>query len=471
VWEGHLVLVVVPSQYPTWEPDNKWAYSWLWTKFWLCAVDATSGDVSATSEPDDHPITHCLREIGRTAARRNACWQTLFDFAPQPTRVLPTTQFNRGFAEWFSEHIHRYGIWEIADQSFVEACNWMQSGAPEIEPSSWRDMWNITDEDFAFAKYSGHIDGYYSSTWAKGEPPFILSVCHANESGDPGSLAIKSGKGGVGIIPDVVPLEGILAHFEAAVQIRGEITATPNEGASRNLNHSGTARSSQLPAGSDYALRKGMGVWELTFGGQTAMLKHSKGILYVHYLLYHSVHNPIQAVDLVSRIGGLHGEQQEATAVDHFTEKTVAVERGSALQQLAKGIDSDESSRRIVHRLNELSTVLDDPDASELERKEAEGERAEILCFLREHGKEFEDQAQRTVRAVRRAVTRFQEHLSKATDSNGNPDSVLRRFAEHIDDCLLRPSSRHRRRGRNQPSDSGAGKFTYEPPDHIVWQP
>src|SRR5262249_50623196 len=33
-----------------------------------------------------------------------------------------------------------------------------------------------------------------------------------------------------------------------------------------------------------YALRKGLGVWELYFDGQRALLKHERGIFYVHWL-------------------------------------------------------------------------------------------------------------------------------------------------------------------------------------------
>ena len=53
-----------------------------------------------------------------------------------------------------------------------------------------------------------------------------------------------------------------------------------------------------------YSLRRGLGLWQLTFGGRSTVLKHEQGILYVAYLLYHPPLEPIHALDLVARVQG-----------------------------------------------------------------------------------------------------------------------------------------------------------------------
>src|SRR6266404_7953170 len=57
-----------------------------------------------------------------------------------------------------------------------------------------------------------------------------------------------------------------------------------------------------------YALRRGLGSWELTFKGQSAVLKDEKGIMYVAYLLTHPS-NGLHALDLASRINSIGGSQ------------------------------------------------------------------------------------------------------------------------------------------------------------------
>src|SRR5947209_1255502 len=76
------------------------------------------------------------------------------------------------------------------------------------------------------------------------------------------------------------------------------------------LHHSSTPRlhhsDTPIPR---YALRRGLGTWELTFKGQRAVLKHEKGINYVAYLLTHPSKEPLHALDLASRINSIDGNQ------------------------------------------------------------------------------------------------------------------------------------------------------------------
>src|SRR5262249_3995646 len=50
-----------------------------------------------------------------------------------------------------------------------------------------------------------------------------------------------------------------------------------------------------------YALRKGLGCWELTFAGRRALLKHEQGIFYVAHLLANPPQQPLHALALALR--------------------------------------------------------------------------------------------------------------------------------------------------------------------------
>src|SRR5437867_5316581 len=64
-----------------------------------------------------------------------------------------------------------------------------------------------------------------------------------------------------------------------------------------------------------YSLRKGLGVWHLTFDGQEAGLKHERGIFYVAWLLTHPPEHPIHALDLIAKIPELYRQQLGLTQI------------------------------------------------------------------------------------------------------------------------------------------------------------
>jgi len=92
----------------------------------------------------------------------------------------------------------------------------------------------------------------------------------------------------------------------------------------------------------------------------------------------------------------------------------------------------------------ELEAILDSEDESEPVKTEALRELEELAEFQRQHGPRSTDGAQRAVRTVRMAITRFHDHLLEAMDTNGNPHPVLRPFALHLEKHLLTPSARYR---------------------------
>src|SRR5437868_7119258 len=58
-----------------------------------------------------------------------------------------------------------------------------------------------------------------------------------------------------------------------------------------------------------YVICKGSGFWQITFDGETAVIKHERGMFYVGYLLLHPFETSIHAVDLMSKIPEMYRKQ------------------------------------------------------------------------------------------------------------------------------------------------------------------
>ncbi len=214
-----------------------------------------------------------------------------------------------------------------------------------------------------------------------------------------------------------------------------------------------------------YALRRGMGVWQLTFAGADAVLKHEQGILYVAHLLYQqppgSVHGLELAASATRPCGGVSGIRVGAGIA--------MVEKHAYIQERSCGLDEAESWRALRRKEQELEALLDDEDQPEPIKAEAQRELETLAEYQRQHGRRHEDNAQRAVRAVRRALYRFHSHLLEAVDTRGHPHPVLRPFAEHIEKHILIPSARFSGRRAWRASAGLAGCFTYEAPAGITW--
>src|ERR1039458_5227092 len=57
-----------------------------------------------------------------------------------------------------------------------------------------------------------------------------------------------------------------------------------------------------------FALRRGLGFWELTFEGQRAVFKHDQGALYVACLLLDPPPEPIHAMALALKVRKMSGQ-------------------------------------------------------------------------------------------------------------------------------------------------------------------
>jgi len=125
--------------------------------------------------------------------------------------------------------------------------------------------------------------------------------------------------------------------------------------------------------------------------------------------------------------------------------------------------------RRLWQIRRKYAAVEDDPDASEIERREA----SRIVEQIDEHlSKAVVAQTSNTAKAydrVRQAITRLVKNLTAFQDNQGNGNGVYHAFAEHLQKYLIEPSSRYSGSRSSRTRAQVAQTFTYEPPDGVTW--
>ena len=227
---------------------------------------------------------------------------------------------------------------------------------------------------------------------------------------------------------------------------------------------------SALESGPRYSLRKGRGAWTIIFNGQSAPMKHEKGLLYVAWLLTHPSAEPIHALDLAAQVPSIYRQQLGITSIlDDKTGKAVTLETTARLQERSPALDDLEAARRLYKKQQELERILEDDSATKPEKAEALSELEHLYEFQRQHAMRGKGNAEKLVRAVRVAVTRLHTNLAKATDATGQPHPVLRPFADHLAKYLITPSARYNGRMGARTRAGVAGRFTYEPPEGVTW--
>jgi hypothetical protein len=224
------------------------------------------------------------------------------------------------------------------------------------------------------------------------------------------------------------------------------------------------------PKQSRYSLRKGLGMWELTFNGQNAILKHEQGLAYVAYLLLNPPAEPIHALDLATRIAAMDRKNVGlAEIVDPVTGKSQILESHARLQERSLGLDNAQVMRGVLRQQAKLEAVLEDPDQIEPVKSEASRELIDLYTYERKYGAGVRDSAAKASDAVGRAIKRLYQHLSTAKDGKGRPNQILQSFAEFIRLHVLLPSGRAGGHGGVRPINSLGGSFFYEAPPGVSW--
>jgi hypothetical protein len=219
-----------------------------------------------------------------------------------------------------------------------------------------------------------------------------------------------------------------------------------------------------------YALRKGLGYWELIFANSQAILKHEQGIYYVAWLLTHPPAEPIHGLALSLKAAALYDGRTAgaALAVESPNGQKLAIPADACVQERSPALDSSLAAARLRRKQLELEAVLDDEDQPEPVKAEAIRELEDIYKFQKRNPAQIRTAAERAVHSVRTAIIRFHQHAAAATDARGEPHPVLQPFAAHIERHLLIPSGRYSKAAFRKRAGL-AGCFTYEPPAGIVW--
>jgi hypothetical protein len=221
---------------------------------------------------------------------------------------------------------------------------------------------------------------------------------------------------------------------------------------------------------STYSLRKGLGVWELTFKGRQALLKHEQGLLYVSWLLLNPPQQPIHGMALTLKVLTHFRNVPVATTIPNATNGlpvTVPIDASLIEQNLR--FDDIEAAAALRRKQLQLETILEDPMQSDQMKADVSRDLESIYAFEKQNRHRTTDMAQKAVRSVRMAIKRLHQRLSVATDQRGKPHPVLVPFAGHLHKYLIVPSARYCS-PRGLLARAGlAGCFTYEPPENVVW--
>ena len=220
-----------------------------------------------------------------------------------------------------------------------------------------------------------------------------------------------------------------------------------------------------------YALSKGFGFWQLTFAGESAVFKHEQGALYVGYLLTHAPAKPIHGLALVLEIKARYGRANDSSEVaDPTLGRLTPVGHNAILQQRSLGLDDAEALRNLHRKQQELEALLEDEEAIEPVKAEAQRELEAIYHFQKHNAFRIRTSAEKAADAVGKALKRFYRHLAEAVDAQGNPHLVLRLFAGHLKEYLLLPSGRCGGLGSLRTNENFGGCFVYRPPAGVVWR-
>lgn len=154
-----------------------------------------------------------------------------------------------------------------------------------------------------------------------------------------------------------------------------------------------------------YALRRGLGTWEVTYEGRRDSFSDEQGAEYVVWLLLHPPPQPIHAVALA--LEARHTPGHTPGAADVIAQRNL-------------GLDDAEAVRNLRRQARKLAAVLEDKLASERVKAEARREREDILEFLRKNPWRSQDGAQEV------RPGRHQGHQTAARPSGAGGDRLWR---------------------------------------------
>ena len=226
---------------------------------------------------------------------------------------------------------------------------------------------------------------------------------------------------------------------------------------------------SPAPCAPRFALRRGLGFWEVVFEGKTATVKHEQGLAYVAWLVSHPGES-ILALDLATQVNASEGRNKGvAELLNPITGEGVALQADSRIQERAPALDRARTMKAVLQRQHELEALVEQQNLHVAVKEEAYRELIKLYDYEKRNSTRARDAAGRASDAVGRAVKRLERKLAQARKANGTANTNMALFAKHIRDHILIPSGRSGR-GGDQIGRVLKGILVYEAPTGVRWE-
>ena len=217
-----------------------------------------------------------------------------------------------------------------------------------------------------------------------------------------------------------------------------------------------------------YVLRQEGMLWHLTFDGQQTSLMRGRAVLYVARL-FGRPGVPVPAPRLAAEIQSQLRPEGGLAGIPDPDGGSVLPEAGSIVEERPDRIGDSRILRDLRRQHAEWQAILDNEQASEIERAEAQQEVEQNEKFQLQYLGRFQNTADKAARAVRKSICRFRDGLRAPPPGQSVAHPLLVRFAEHIEKHLILPSQRFSGRRARMARAELAGCLIYEPPPGVVW--
>jgi hypothetical protein len=221
-----------------------------------------------------------------------------------------------------------------------------------------------------------------------------------------------------------------------------------------------------------YKLKQYSGNWEIVFAGQKANIGHKKALLIVDYLLKNPPPpaQPVHVCEIEAETRIIKPNDSGIFEIeDPETGEKITLGRKDRFQERNLSMDVTDSARKLWQIRKKYEAVMNDLSANEMERQEA------VQCVeqIDEHlTKTVAVQSSNAVKAydrVRKALGRFVKELNEFKDNQGQHNPVYLDFADHLEEFLIKPSTRYSKGRQSRTRAQVAQTFTYEPPEDVIW--
>jgi hypothetical protein len=260
------------------------------------------------------------------------------------------------------------------------------------------------------------------------------------------------------------------AKFEAARRAResesakNAIVQIENRSGESNVKGDSTFQSKPL-----YMLRQGSGHWLFTIDGHDGSIRDCKGLRYVEYL-FKNPSEPIHATRLEAEVREVNESKDGVTEIaDPNSGKRITLPLNACIQEHNLSCDNRDAKRRIWQLRKELQRIIDDPTVTNMEKDEAQAEKAKLDKVLTSAVFRDKTNAAKSYDRIRQAINRLLGQLDVKKTKDGDKYPAYKALAEHIQQYVMSVSSRYSGKRNSRTRTGTAQTFVYERPAGMVW--